>query len=161
MKLDNRYRRQSNRSGSNQQGAALIVAMVLIFLLSVLGLTSMRSSTLETRLVGNALEKDLTFQAADSASEISLDDEDALIAIACTDNPLETTVTEMSNNVVDATASLSYAGQSPAIGFSLDSNVSNFRFTSTGTATLVESGTSTSVTQGVLILGARSAQGSC
>lgn len=145
-----------------QQGATLIVAMVLIFLLSLLGLTSMRSSSLEHRLVGNTLEKDLTFQAADSASELILAVESNLIDVVCTDEPMQTTLDSISHNeLVQSSASVSYGGQTPAVGFSIDSNIANYRFTATGTATLTNSGTRTDVTQGVLILGARSSNGSC
>ena len=136
--------------------------MILILLLSLLGITSMRSSALEHRLVGNELEKDLTFQAADSASELILDAESNLVDVVCTDQPMETSLESISHNgLVESSASVSYGGQSPAVGYSLDSNISNYRFTATGTATLTESGTSTSITQGILILGARSSSGNC
>ena len=149
-------------SVQKQQGAALIVSMVLIFLLSILGLTSMRSSTIENRLVGNSLEKDVTFQAADSASELILAVESNLIDVVCTDQPVNTELQEISHDgQLQTSASVAYGGQAPAVGYSLDSNVASYRFTATVTATLTDSGTSTAVTQGVLILGARSSNGNC
>ena len=103
----------------HQQGAALIVSMVLIFMLSILGLTSMRSSTLENRLVGNALQKDLTIQAADSAGEISLDDEANLVQIVCSDTAVETEIEDINNNgLLQTSATVAFGGQSPAVGFS-------------------------------------------
>ena len=122
----------------------------------------MRSSTLENRLVGNALQKDLTIQAADSAGEISLDDEANLVQIVCSDTAVETEIEDINNNgLLQTSATVAFGGQSPAVGFSLDANLTNYRFTTTGTATLAESGTSTAITQGVMILGARADNRNC
>jgi len=145
-----------------QQGAALLVSMIMIFILSLLGLTSMRSSTLETRMAANSIEKDITFQAADSASEIVLDDEQNLADVICTDVPMETQINNINHGeVIDTVAHVSYGGESIAVGYSLDSGFSALRFTATGTSTMTETGTSTSITQGVMVLAAKGNGGGC
>jgi len=52
-----------------QRGAALVVAMVMIFMLSIMGISAMRSSTLEKRMTANAIQSSTTLQAAESATE--------------------------------------------------------------------------------------------
>jgi len=51
----------------SQRGGALLVAMVMIFMLSIMGISVMRSSTLEHRMAVNAIRTAATFQAAESA----------------------------------------------------------------------------------------------
>ena len=145
-----------------QQGAALLVSLVMIFILSLLGLTSMRSSTLETRMASNSIEKDITFQAADSASEIVLEVEQNLADVICTDTPMQTQITNINHDEnLQTVAEVAYGGESVAVGYSLDSGFSALRFTATGTSTMTETGTSTSITQGVMILGAKGNGGGC
>ena len=145
-----------------QQGAALLVSLVMIFILSLLGLTSMRSSTLETRMAANSIEKDITFQAADSASEIVLQVEQNLADVICTDTPMQTEITNINHDeTLETHAEVAYGGETVAVGYSLDSGFSALRFTATGTSTMTETGTSTSITQGILILGAKGNGGGC
>lgn len=56
----------------NERGGALLVAMIMIFMLSVLGVSAMRSSTLEKRMAINAIQSSTTFQAAESAADLAL-----------------------------------------------------------------------------------------
>lgn len=55
-----------------QKGSALLIAMVMIFMLSLMGVSAMRGSTLEKRMAINAIQSSTTFQAAESASELAL-----------------------------------------------------------------------------------------
>jgi type II secretory pathway pseudopilin PulG len=57
---------------SSQRGGALLVAMVMIFMLSIMGVSVMRSSTLEKRMAINAIQTAATFQAAESAANLAL-----------------------------------------------------------------------------------------
>ncbi len=50
-----------------QRGAALIVALVLLLVVTVLGVTSMRTTTLQERMAGNLRDNHLAFQAAEAA----------------------------------------------------------------------------------------------
>lgn len=49
-----------------QAGSALVIALLLLIVMTLLGLTSMRSSTLEERMAGNAQDINLSFQAAEA-----------------------------------------------------------------------------------------------
>lgn len=56
-----------SRSGSAQQGAVLVVALVLLLVLTVLGVTGMRSALLEERMTGNAQDLKVAFEAGEAA----------------------------------------------------------------------------------------------
>ena len=58
-------RRHAGREG----GAALLVAMVLIFMLSIMGVSVMRSSAIEKRMATNAAQSTTTLYAAESVTE--------------------------------------------------------------------------------------------
>lgn len=47
-------------------GAALIVSILILIILSLLGLTAVRTTTLEEKMAGNLRDNDLAFQAAES-----------------------------------------------------------------------------------------------
>ncbi|HZF32013.1 MAG TPA: pilus assembly protein [Gammaproteobacteria bacterium] len=49
-----------------ERGAALIVALVLLLLMTVLGVTAMRTTTLQERMAGNLRDSNLAFQAAEA-----------------------------------------------------------------------------------------------
>ena len=50
-----------------QRGAALIVALVFMLILTIIGAASMQSATLQERMAGNARNVDQAFQAAEAA----------------------------------------------------------------------------------------------
>lgn len=52
---------------SNQRGAALIVALIFLLVLTLLGVGAMRSTNLQERMAGNLRDSNLAFQAAESA----------------------------------------------------------------------------------------------
>ena len=64
-------------SRSAQEGAALITALVMLVLLTMLGLTSMNTTTLEERMSANAQDLNRAFQAASTGLEIVFNDEAA------------------------------------------------------------------------------------
>lgn len=50
-----------------QKGSVLIVSMVLLFLLTLVGVTSMSTTSLEEKMAGNLRNQQLAFQAAEAA----------------------------------------------------------------------------------------------
>jgi len=66
---------------NNQKGAVLIVSMIILLLLTMLGVTSMRNTALEERMAGNARDRHVAFEAAESALA---DAEDFLSTVATT-----------------------------------------------------------------------------
>lgn len=59
-----------------QTGAVLVISLIMLLLLTLIGTTSMQATALEEKMAGNMRDKDLAFQAAESAlkqAEITLD----------------------------------------------------------------------------------------
>jgi len=71
-----------------QQGAALITALVLLVILTMLGLSSMRTNVMEERMAANSQEIIRAFQAAESGLESAFGNSDAFNISHTIDNPL-------------------------------------------------------------------------
>ena len=54
-------------SHGSQRGAALIVAMVMLLAMTLLGMTAIRTTTLQERMAGNLRDSNLAFQSAERA----------------------------------------------------------------------------------------------
>ena len=52
---------------NNQRGAILIIAMVMLLLLTIIGLSSMRGTSLQESMAGNIRDSSLALQAAEAA----------------------------------------------------------------------------------------------
>ncbi len=52
---------------AGQQGVALVVGLILLLVLTLIGLTSMRSAVMEERMAGHFRDRDLALQAAEAA----------------------------------------------------------------------------------------------
>jgi len=50
-----------------QHGAVLIVSLLILLVMTVIGVTAMQVTVLEERMAGNMRDKDIAFQAAESA----------------------------------------------------------------------------------------------
>ena len=50
-----------------QRGAVLIVSLVILLLMTIIGISSMKSTTLEERMAGNMRDQNLAFQSAEAA----------------------------------------------------------------------------------------------
>lgn len=50
-----------------QQGAALVMALVILLVMTVIGVSALKTSSLEEVLTGNLRDRDLAFQAAETA----------------------------------------------------------------------------------------------
>lgn len=57
----------SARHINNQRGVVLIVALVMLVIITLLGLSSMRTVLLEERMASNTFDRSLAFQAAEAA----------------------------------------------------------------------------------------------
>lgn len=128
---------RSSSPPPRQRGAALVIGLILLLVLTVLAVSGVMTSTLELRMVGNQQQQERAFQAAEIAVEE---------AIA---NPLLSTSTPEVQPPTDVPDSpgdefeyrLSYAGEAPLgaglTGYSLGAGFTAYHFTidATGTAT--------------------------
>jgi hypothetical protein len=112
-----------------QRGGALLVAMVMIFMLSIMGVSVMRSSTLEKRMAINAIQTSTTFQAAESASDLVLNDATNLTA-AFNAGQLKTIMLDIDEVRTDigleSLSTLTYIGDGAAEGFSFGEDTGSF-----------------------------------
>lgn len=59
------------KQAQKQQGVALITGLIFMVILTLLAVAAMRTTTLEERMAGNARNRDLAFQAAESAIRVA------------------------------------------------------------------------------------------
>lgn len=66
--MDSRYQRPRRLAQRQpQQGVALIIALVLLVIMTLLGLSAMRTVSLEERMTGHTYDRSLSFQSAEAA----------------------------------------------------------------------------------------------
>jgi type IV pilus assembly protein PilX len=58
---------RSVRTATGQRGAALIVALLLLVVLTIIGIGAMQTTRMEERMAGNTRDLNLAFQAAEAA----------------------------------------------------------------------------------------------
>ena len=118
----------SNTHYSNkQQGAVLVMALVMLTVLTLIGVSSMSSSTLELKVAGNTQQHDIAFQAAQTiidiaASEDPLNTNNYQVFVTDPANPLfEQTINYASaDGAATAQAATFWVGCKKNIGSSLE-----------------------------------------
>ena len=93
------------RSIKNQQGATLLVAMVILILVSLIGVTALKNASVEEQMAANLYMMNLTFQASESAVESTINDKDLLRDTLSNDPPQSKNVAV---DLPDTTAQVSY-----------------------------------------------------
>lgn len=146
-----------NYPNQSERGAALLVAMVMLFMLTILGVSAMQSANVEAQLAGNTLVKETTFQSAESATDAVLDVPNVLADVVCRSNPNTTDMTNLNRtNNQKTEVSVLYGGPALAPGFSISDQFALHRFYVTGKSTVEDMNTSTTIATGHLVLGAAS-----
>ncbi len=69
-----------------QHGAALVTALVMLTILTLLALTSMNTNTLEEKMAANSQEVNRAFQTAETGLALALTDDDAFNTINTVDD---------------------------------------------------------------------------
>lgn len=127
---------------SRQRGAALLVSMIMIFLLSMMGVSSMRSASLEKQMVSNAVQSRDVFQAAESSNEIALNSSDNLTDTFNAANRTLVIDTDIRSDIgLQSQVTLRYIGEGNATGASLNAmqganSFDALRFVAEGVATI-------------------------
>jgi len=128
---------QSYGTPSNQQGSTLLVSIIMIFMMSILGVSVMRGSTIERRMADNAVITNKNFQIAESSTEMALNNFDSLTQAYANDGDAHQVSTTIHGDTnVNSWAELRFVGIGPATGYSLSegngSTFVNARFVATG-----------------------------
>ena len=116
-----------------ERGAVLIVAMILLVVLTLLGVSAMNTSQLEERMASNSQESARSFESAESGLSMAFNTDSAWTLDGKT-SPKETIPSDVAG--LDVEWSSSFAGWSPPPPGSLFSATkfrsANFDFASSG-----------------------------
>jgi len=58
-------------SFSRQRGVALVITLIVLVIVSILSVSSIRTTTLQERMSGNILDREITFQSAESVLRLA------------------------------------------------------------------------------------------
>lgn len=145
---------QCDINAPKEQGAALLVSMVMIFLLALMGVSSMRSASLERQMVGNAVQARDVFQAAESSNEHALNSSQNLTDVFNYSNKYLVIDTDVRSDIgLQSQVTLRYVGEGNATGASLNAmqganSFDALRFVAEGVATVDAIGASRRIDQG-------------
>ena len=114
--------------GSRQDGAALIIGLILLLVLTILAISGVMTSTLELRMVGNSQLQERAFQAAEVAVEDALAN-----PVLSTSAPFSQATIANPNSPDDSYAyQLQYVGETPVgtgmTGFSIGTAFTSYHF---------------------------------
>ncbi len=147
------------RINMKQQGAALITALFLLVVLTLLALSSMNTNIMDERMAGNSQEKQRAFRAAEVGIELAFDDEDAFSTTNTSDSdgggddPYDKSSNDMGDYDADVTYNSVYIQKTkPPRGSGWDSTMSFYHFALSATSTTT-SNVSTTMTQGAYQVG--------
>jgi len=136
---------------NKQHGGALMISMVLIFMMSVMGISSMRSATLEKRMAANSVHKSVVLQAAESATELAIGKRWNLEQALDRDGAEhEASVALNTDTALSLNAVVEFKGLGPPLGFGLGagSGFTAYRYETKGDASLAEIQAKSVVIQG-------------
>ncbi len=139
------------KSKHNQNGAVLAVALIILFLLSILGLAVMKTSSLEEKMAANTLHQDIAFQAAETVSENAISDPQNLSdAFNSADGTIQVPFSNPQLPNITANSIVSFVGPATPTGTSLSSGsgLTNFLYIANSTGSIDQSNTSTTIIQG-------------
>jgi len=141
-------------NSNRQDGIALLVSMILIFVMSLLGISAMRSATLEGRMVSNSFQKELTLQAAESASDSIVADNVKIEAAICAPNEKQYAKANLNaNGKLTTSSTIEYGGATLVRDFSLGGEFGSIKFITGGESTINNTNTTSRVSQGVVLIG--------
>lgn len=66
-----RMRAVNGPSRTGQQGAALIIALVLLLMMTILGVSAMQTTNLQERMAGNMRDRGVAFEAAEAGLRVA------------------------------------------------------------------------------------------
>jgi type IV pilus assembly protein PilX len=137
-----------------QQGAALVIGLILLLVLTILAVSGVFTSTMELRMVGNMQNQERAFQAA----EVAIEDALANPVLSTSAPVVEDDPINVPNSPGDTyTYSLQFVGQTPLgtgmTGYSVGSAFMSYHFQVDSTGQNVDSGAVANHTQDFYVVG--------
>ncbi len=135
---------------SRQSGAALFVALVVIVLVSLLGVSTMKRGSMAEQMGAGHYQSQIALQASESAVESTIGDIGIMQLARLASAATASENVNLSVSGVVAQVTYSFLGNRPAYGWSLDSTGQGAsRFVITSLATIPSTGVSTTTQHGV------------
>ena len=106
-----------HHSMQKQQGATLFVALIILVIVSLVGVTAMKNANVEEQMASNLYQKNLTFQASESAVESTINNTSLIQQALTSTTPIQQNVPVPIPNTT-ATVSYASAGSGMAVGSS-------------------------------------------
>lgn len=75
-------RKQSIPFHNTQSGAALIISLLILLVMTIIGVTAMQTNILEEKMAGNDRDRSLSLQAAEAALRAGEDTIEAIVSLA-------------------------------------------------------------------------------
>ena len=133
-----------------QQGTTLLVALIILVVITLIGVTAMKNANIDEQMASNLYQKNLTFQASESAVESTLNDTTLIQQAISSNAPVTQAVTVPIPNTT-ATVSYSAVGSGLAVGSSANL-FSGTRFMITATGEIPDLNARTVTVHGVVRL---------
>ena len=146
-KTDNISRAEMVLPGSKQQGFVLIMALVLLAVMTLIGVSSMNSANMELKATANAQQHQVAFNAVQSLLEYAISADGVGALDFQTTNPTPQVIKASVPNASNLVASAVYSGCSVGVGSSLEEgkgfsfnyfDISGSGANSTNTATSIQ-----------------------
>lgn len=140
-----RYSTDHRREG----GAALVVALVLVLVSALLGVSAMQSSEIDTQLANNTRFQQTTFRVAEAAADRLLTLDNIITVANDSATVLESTVSI--NDKATVVSTFKAFGDGPATGFSLggQNGFRSLKFVAMATASIDAVDSESAVVEGV------------
>ena len=143
-----------NNLPGKQRGATLVVALVMLLLLSLLGANSLRNALNTERMASAGHQKNITFQASESAAAIAANRASKVVADAIRTNAQASEVIDINSTLAKANVTAVPLGSGAILGSSLG-GVAGLRVMITSTGELIADPRSQTVTvHGITRMGA-------
>jgi type IV pilus assembly protein PilX len=154
--------RTFNRLPRKQEGAALVVSLIILLVMTLIGVSSMSTSLLQEKMASNAQSSNITFQAAESAVGMLVrdiveagDQSDLNEAMGAANGIGSLNVVDLEDPRVSTSYQVTYLGVvTLSSGGSLDADESSTtlqaqRFDVASTASIDATGAQTVIKQGI------------
>ncbi len=104
-----------------QRGATLVVALLLLLIISMVGVSTMRNASTVEKISSADYQKGITFQASESAVQVSLNNRNLFSQAIATGTPITTPNVAINSDVANASVIYMSLGSGPVLGDSLNS----------------------------------------
>jgi len=140
---------------AKQNGAVLVMSMLMLLIMTMIGVTTMNTATMEEKMSANSMNSNISLQASESAVDAALNDTNNLVLALNSSTAIAISV-DLGDPNITANATILYKGATIAPGFSFGANqgtFSTYQFEAEGTGEVPAAKAKTVTAQGVYRVG--------